>query len=237
MAFDLDQELPAGRFEDASPQDVLAWAFERFGGRIVVASSFGVEDVALIDMACRVRSDVRVFTLDTGRLHQETYDAMDRLRNRLELSLEVMFPDAARVEGMVREHGLNLFYDSTENRRRCCLARKVEPLRRVLSQVDAWVTGLRREQAVTRAAVGKVEIDHGNGGIVKVNPLADWTSQQVWEYVKDNRVPYNALHDAGYPSIGCEPCTRPVKPGEDPRSGRWWWEHAETRECGLHLKV
>ncbi len=230
-------EDPASPQDAVSPQDVLSWALERFGDRIVVASSFGVEDVALIDMAAAIRPDVRVFMLDTGRLHQATYDVMDRIRNRYQLRIEVMFPDAPRVEAMVREHGINLFYDSPESRRRCCLARKVEPLKRMLTTVDAWVTGLRRDQGVTRGQVAHVELDHANNSIVKVNPLADWTSEQVWDYVKANRVPYNALHDGGFPSIGCEPCTRPVKPGEDARSGRWWWENPDTRECGLHLKV
>lgn len=236
MAFDLS-EIPDGGFVDASPLDVLAWALERFGDRIVVASSFGVEDVALIDMAAEVRPGVRVFTLDTGRLHQETYDAMDRVRNRYDIQLETKFPEAAAVEAMVLRDGINLFYDSEANRKACCLVRKVAPLGRLLSSVDAWVTGLRRDQNVTRSELAKVEIDAGNGGIVKVNPLADWSSEQVWDYVRENRVPYNKLHDLGYPSIGCEPCTRPVNPGEDPRAGRWWWENPETKECGLHRKI
>ncbi len=236
MSFDLS-ELPGDRFEGATAETVLRWALERFGDRLVIASSFGLEDVVLIDMAAGLSDDIRVFTLDTGRLHQATYDLMDRVRNRYELDIEVMFPEAGAVQAMVRASGLNLFYDSISNRKRCCHARKLEPLARALGACDAWVTGLRREQNVTRAETPVVELDAAHGSIVKVSPLADWSSEQVWEYVRENRVPYNALHDAGYPSIGCEPCTRPVKPGEDARSGRWWWENAETRECGLHLKV
>lgn len=239
MDFSLS-ELPADGFESASPQELLAWALGRFsGGTVAIASSFGVEDVALIDMAVAIRPDVRIFTLDTGRLHQATYDVMDRIRNRYDVQLEVMFPETARVEAMAREYGINLFYDSVENRKRCCFARKVEPLGRMLGQLDAWVTGLRREQNVTRAAVAKVEIDNGTGGpaLAKISPLAAWSAEQVWAYVRERRVPYNALHDQGFPSIGCEPCTRAVKASEDIRAGRWWWENAETRECGLHRKV
>lgn len=230
-------QIPDDRLETASAEEVLTWAFEHFGDRVAIASSFGLEDVALIDMAASIRPDVRVFTLDTGRLNQETYDVMDRIRNRYDLALEVMFPDAGEVEAMVREHGINLFYDSVQNRKACCHVRKVAPLRRALSTVDAWITGMRRDQNVTRTAIAKVEVDEGNGGILKLNPLADWSTDQVESYVSEARVPRNALHAAGYPSIGCEPCTRAIQPGEDPRAGRWWWENPETKECGLHLKV
>lgn len=230
-------DIPAGGFEDATPHNILRWAFERFGDQLAIASSFGVEDVALIDMAVEINPDVRVFTLDTGRLHQATYDIMDRVRNRYDLKLQVMFPQSATVEEMVQDAGVNLFYDSRGNRKRCCGIRKVEPLRRALTGLSAWVTGLRRDQNVTRTQIPIVESDVAHGGIAKINPLATWSDTQVWEYVKENRVPYNKLHDGGFPSIGCEPCTRPVAPGEDPRSGRWWWENAETRECGLHLET
>jgi phosphoadenosine phosphosulfate reductase len=236
MTFDLS-ELPAGHFADSSAEEMLGWALERFGNRLVIASSFGVEDVALIDMAAAIRPEVRVFTLDTGRLHQETYDVMDRVRNRYDIEIEVMFPQADAVQDMVRSCGMNLFYDSIQNRKKCCGIRKLEPLGRALASCEAWVTGLRREQNVTRSDTPKVEIDSAHGGILKLAPLANWTGEQVWEYVKENRVPYNGLHDTGFPSIGCEPCTRPIKPDEDERAGRWWWENAETRECGLHLKV
>jgi thioredoxin-dependent adenylylsulfate APS reductase len=176
-----------------------------------------------------------VFTIDTGRLPQETYNVMDHVREKYGIPIEVYFPRAEDVEEMVRKHGLNLFYKSVELRILCCHVRKVEPLKRALSGLDAWITGLRREQAPTRAVIKKVEVDHVNGGIIKINPLADWTSQQVWEYIREKGVPYNALYDHGYLSIGCAPCTRPIKQGEDPRSGRWWWEKG-IKECGLHWR-
>ena len=150
--------------------------------------------------------------------------------------IEVYFPEASAVQKMVEEHGLNLFYKSVDLRRLCCQIRKVEPLNRALAGLDAWITGLRKEQALTRSDIKKIEIDKEHGNIIKINPLADWTNDQVWTYIKENNVPYNVLHDQGYPSIGCMPCTRTVKPEEDPRSGRWWWEQEAHKECGLHLK-
>jgi len=160
---------------------------------------------------------------------------MDAIREKYRIPIEVFFPRTEEVELMVREHGLNLFYKSPELRTRCCHVRKVEPLKRALSGLDAWITGLRREQTSSRTSIRKVEIDYANGGIAKINPLADWTSQQVWAYIHENDVPYNVLFDQGYASIGCSPCTRPIKPGEDPRAGRWWWETG-TKECGLHWR-
>jgi phosphoadenosine phosphosulfate reductase len=218
-----------------SPQDVLAWALREFHPRIALASSFGAEDVVLIDMMLKINPDARVFTLETGRLPYETYTLMEALRERYGLAIEVYFPQAERVEAMVREHGANLFYRSIELRKFCCDVRKVEPLGRALSGLGAWITGLRRDQAVTRTAVQVVELDRDHGGIVKINPLVDWSWDDVWSYTREHRVPYNALHDQGYPSIGCAPCTRAVTPGEDPRAGRWWWENPETKECGLHV--
>ena len=229
------QLIERDAFEAKSAQDLVRWALEEFGDRIALASSFGAEDVALIDMMVKVKVNPRVFTLDTGRLNQETYDVIDKVRERYRIPVEVMFPNAEAVEQMVREKGLNLFYHSVENRKLCCGIRKVEPLKRALATVDAWMTGLRRDQVVTRAAVKKVDVDADHGGIVKINPLADWTWEQVIGYVKQNGVPYNALHDQGYPSIGCAPCTRAIKPGEDFRAGRWWWERPEQKECGLHV--
>lgn len=224
-----------GAFESKSATEILRWALEKFHPRIALASSFGAEDVALVDMLLKLNPKARVFTLDTGRLNQETYDVMDKIRSRYGISIEVFFPDAEAVEQMVRERGLNLFYHSIENRMLCCHIRKVEPLKRALATVDAWITGLRHEQVVTRAGVKKAEIDADHGGIVKLNPLADWTWDQVWDYIRKHDVPYNVLHDQGYPSIGCAPCTRAIKPGEDFRAGRWWWERPEQKECGLHV--
>jgi phosphoadenosine phosphosulfate reductase len=222
------------KLERASPQEVLRWALDTLHPKVGLASSFGAEDVVLIDMMVKLRPDARVFTLDTGRLPQETYDVMDAVREKYNLSVEVFYPKTDAVEAMVNEHGLNLFYKSVEFRKMCCGVRKVEPLNRALSGLDGWITGLRREQTDTRAAVAKVELDAGHGNILKLNPLADWTSDQVWAYIRQHRVPYNLLHDRGYPSLGCAPCTRAVKPGEHPRAGRWWWEEEAKKECGLH---
>ena len=222
--------------EGLSAPELLLWAFEAFAPRIALACSFQAEESVLIHMMHSLRgSEIRIFTLDTGRLNQETYDCMDAIRERYGVRVEVFFPDAAKVESMVRENGPNLFYKSVEQRKLCCGIRKVEPLGRALKDLDAWLTGLRREQAVTRGDLTKVEIDKDHGGIVKINPLADWSHREVWDYIRENNLPYNKLHDLGYPSIGCAPCTRPIKPGEDIRAGRWWWENPETKECGLHV--
>jgi phosphoadenosine phosphosulfate reductase len=228
--------IPADEtLEGWSPQDTLAWTFETFGKRAALASSFGAEDVVLIDMMVNLDPKARVFTLDTGRLNQETYDVMDRVRERYGIEIEVMFPEAGSVQELVRTHGLNCFYQSVEMRKACCGIRKVEPLGRALSELDAWITGLRRDQNVTRSDTKKVEVDLDHHGMHKINPLTDWTGEDIWAYIRENDVPYNALHDRGLPSIGCEPCTRAVEPGEDERAGRWWWENPDTKECGLHV--
>ena len=235
MQAKLPQALAAAN--NFSTTDLLSWSFAKFHPRLALACSFQAEGSVLIDLIHRLRgNDFRVFTLDTGRLNQETYDCMEAIRARYGIEIESYLPDAAQVEDMVRQYGVNLFYDSIEQRKLCCGVRKVEPLKRALSGLDGWMTGLRREQGVTRAQVQKIEIDHDHGGIVKLNPLADWTGRQIWDYIKQNKVPYNRLHDRGYPSIGCAPCTRAVQAVEDSRAGRWWWEEPETRECGLHVK-
>ncbi len=221
--------------ESKSAQEVLKWALDTFHSRISLASSFNAEDVVVIDMLTKLRKDSRVFSVDTGRLNQETYDVMDALRDKYDITIETYFPDQKEVEDMVRERGLNLFYRSVENRKLCCEMRKVHPLNRALSKLDAWITGLRREQVSTRVDIQKVEIDSGHGNIIKVNPIADWTWDMVWDYIRKNDVPYNKLNDKGYPSIGCECCTRAVKPGEDLRAGRWWWEQHTDKECGMHF--
>ena len=229
-------EKLAEDFETKSAQHVLRWALETYAGKIALASSFGAEDVVIIDMMHKiVNSKAKVFTLDTGRLNQETYDVIDAIKTRYGIEIEVYFPDQFDVEGMLRAHSMNLMYESVENRKLCCEIRKVRPLNRALMNLDGWITGLRRDQVSTRGSTKKVEIDGSHGGIIKVNPLADWTFEKVWDYIKENDIPYNKLHDAGYPSIGCAPCTRAVGPGEDRRSGRWWWENASNKECGLHF--
>ena len=221
-----------------SAVDLLDWAFARFHPHLALACSFQAEESVLIDLMHRIRgADFRLFTLDTGRLNQETYDCMDAIRERYGIQIEVFFPEAMGVEKMVRENGLNLFYNSVQLRKLCCGVRKVDPLSRALKDLDAWMTGLRREQAVTRADVHKIEVDRDHGNIIKINPLVDWSYDDVWDYIRKNNVPYNRLHKQGYPSIGCAPCTRSVEPAEDLRAGRWWWENPDTKECGLHIST
>ncbi len=227
----------AKKLEKEKAEAILRWAVESFP-RIGFASSFGVEDVAVIDLLSKIDSKkkVVVFTLDTGRLPEETYQLIDQIRGKYGVTITSYFPDKAAVEKLEREKGFYSFRQSVENRKECCGIRKVEPLSRALSELDAWITGLRREQAVTRTDLPKIETDTAHNNMAKINPIADWTHAQLWEYVKGNKVPYNKLHDQGFPSIGCAPCTRAVKPGEDVRAGRWWWEMPEHKECGLHVK-
>lgn len=223
------------RFQGAPPEVVLAWALDAHHPNIALASSFSMEDIVLIAMMTEIRSDARVFALDTGRLNEETYEVAEAVRAKLGIRIEWHFPDRAAVEELEREKGLYSFRESLENRHECCRIRKVEPLGRALAGLRAWITGQRRGQGVTRAELSIVETDRGHGGILKINPLAAWTGRQVETYIRERNLPYNRLHDAGYPSIGCAPCTRAVGPDEDPRAGRWWWERPEHKECGLHL--
>ena len=216
-------------------QDALQWAFDNLHPRVAKASSFGAEDSVIIDMMVKINPKSRFFTLDTGRLNEETYDIMDELSKKYNINFEVLFPDSQEVEEMVRTKGINLFYDSVENRHLCCGIRKVHPLRRMLKNLDGWISGIRRDQTSIRKDAKMLEIDEKYDGIVKINPLIDWTWDQVWDYIKKNNVPYHKLLDKGYPSIGCQPCTRAIKDGEDLRAGRWWWESKEHKECGLHM--
>jgi thioredoxin-dependent adenylylsulfate APS reductase len=225
--------LPA--LETSTAQDVLAWGLEAFGDRLAVCTSFQAEGMAILHMAHRLYPGVRVFTIDTGRLPQATYDLMAEVRRRYGLQVEVVLPDSREVEAMVTRHGPNLFYDSVPQRLLCCEIRKVRPLDRKLRTLDAWVTGLRRSQSETRASICKVETDEAHGSIVKLNPLADWTAEQVETYLRDHDVPRHALYAEGYTSIGCAPCTRAPLPGEGPRAGRWWWETETAKECGIHF--
>ena len=217
-----------------SPQEVLQWSLDNLHPRIAMASSFGAEDVVVIDMMMKINPKARIFTLDTGRLNQETYDVMDEIRKKYNVNIEVMFPDQNEVEQMVRVNGLNLFYHSVGNRKLCCGIRKVHPLNRILSTLDGWITGLRADQTEVRSNANKIELDEQHNGIIKINPIMEWTWDQTWDYIKKNNIPYNKLHDKGFPSIGCEPCTRAIKPGEPLRAGRWWWESDSQKECGLH---
>lgn len=226
----------ARSFEEKRPEAILEWAFEHFGSRrFALVSSFQAEAMVLIDMATRIQPDVRVITIDTGRLPEETHALIDRVRDRYGLRIETVYPETDLVEAMTSKHGANLFYREADLRKLCCHVRKVRPLARALQSVDAWGTGLRRDQAATRARIPKVGLDSNNGGIVKLCPIVDWVWDDVWAYIRRHNVPHHPLYDQGYLSIGCAPCTRPVQAGEDPRSGRWWWEEATHKECGLHL--
>jgi len=219
----------------APAEDVLAWGLSEFGNRLGIFTSFQASGMVIVDMAARIRRDVRVMTLDTGRLPTETYDLISAVRDRYGIQIELLYPDADEVSAMVSKHGPNLFYERVAYRRLCCEVRKVRPLDRKLKELDAWVTGLRREQGESREQIDKVRIDGEHDGILKLCPLADWTDQQVWDYIRSNDVPYHPLYTKGYTSIGCHPCTRPTEPGEHPRAGRWWWESGDPKECGIHF--
>ena len=220
---------------EKGPQAALEYFLHAFPSSTALSSSLSYEDQALTDMMVKIRKDARIFTLDTGRQFPETYELIDRTNMQYGIKIEVFFPDFRKVQEMVREHGINLFYDSVEFRHLCCNVRKVEPLKRALAGVEVWVSGLRREQSVTRKDMQMVEYDAVDN-VIKLNPLILWSEQQVKDYVRENGVPYNKLHNQGFPSIGCQPCTRAVKPGEDIRAGRWWWEDPDHRECGLHSR-
>ena len=219
---------------DAPAERILDTALRAFHPRIAFACSLGLEDVVLLDLIWRRECRPRIFVLDTGRLPQETYDTLAAVRARYGLPIEAYFPDTAAVQALLAAKGPNSFYASLENRLECCRIRKVEPLGRALAGAAAWITGLRRDQGATRGGLDPFQWDADHGGMVKVNPLVHWSLEQVWDYVRVHDVPCNPLHARGYPSIGCAPCTRAVQPGEDPRSGRWWWERPEHKECGLH---
>lgn len=223
-------------FETQDAEAVLKWAYARFGGRVVLASSFSREDMILMDLAVKIRRNPRIVTLDTGRLPEETHRIMDDFRKKYGVAIEAYFPDKDAVEALVKKKGFYSFRESLENRKECCQIRKVEPLARALRGADAWITGQRRDQAVTRVVLNKIEPDFGNTGLVKFNPLADWDEARIVAYVKEKKLPYNVLYDQGYRSIGCAPCTRAVAPGEDERAGRWWWENPGQKECGIHRR-
>lgn len=225
----------AAHFDGQNSEALLKWAVQEFGRDLTLACSLGAEDMVLVDQLVKIAPDARIFVLDTGRLHEPTYETLERARLKYGIEFEVYYPQTNAVEALLRTKGPVSFYQSIENRKECCGIRKVEPLRRALSGRRAWITGLRRQQAVTRAALPKVEWD-GDHGLFKLNPLADWSEEQVWDYVRTHGVPTNPLHTQGFPSIGCAPCTRAIAPGEDIRAGRWWWESPEQKECGLHVR-
>lgn len=214
-------------------QGILKWASETFGSRVALATSFGAEDQVLTDLCAGLKDNTRVFTLDTGRFFQETYDVMEETMVRYGLPLQVYPPNAEDLARLIETDGPNLFHQSVEKRKACCAVRKTFPLQRALTGLEAWITGLRKGQSVTRSGTQPVEWDEEHS-LYKISPLYDWPEERVWSYIRAQRVPYNKLHDKGFPSIGCAPCTRAVAPGEDVRAGRWWWELPEHRECGLH---
>ena len=218
---------------NASPEEVIKFFNDIFGEKLALSSSLGAEDQVLTHMYVNTNEKPNIFTLDTGRLFPETYKLIAATNNKYNIKLKIYFPNTDEVEQMVNNKGIDPFFESIENRKLCCNIRKLGPLKRAFSGLDAWICGLRRDQAVTRFATRKVEWDEVNN-IIKINPLNDWSEEDVWKYIKSNNIPYNELHDKGFPSIGCEPCTRAVKEGEDVRAGRWWWEQPESKECGLH---
>jgi len=221
--------------EGKSPMGVIGFFLQYFGEHIVLSTSLGLEDQVITEMVLRQKRDTEVFTLDTGRLFPETYDLIARTNKFFGIRMKTYFPEPAKVEELVAAKGINLFYDSVENRKLCCSIRKVAQLPRAFKDKQAWICGLRKDQSVSRFFNKLIEWD-ANNGLVKINPLINWTEKEVWDYIKKNNIPYNLLHDRGFPSIGCEPCTRAIEPGEDIRSGRWWWESELHKECGLHKK-
>jgi len=222
------------RFAKSDAETVLSFFINEYGRNLAFSSSMGAEDQVLTDMIWTKYPETRIFTLDTGRLFQESYELMDKIEERYNRRIEIFFPDKAEVEKMVAEKGINLFYKSIDNRKECCHIRKTVPLSRALSGVEAWVTGIRRDQAITRYAAPLVEWNE-QYKLLKINPLRDWTQEMVWDYIRKHDLPYNKLHDNGFPSIGCAPCTRAISPSEDIRAGRWWWELPENKECGIHV--
>ena len=216
-------------------QQIIDFFIHKLGNKITFGTSLGAEDQVITDLLIKTGKTFNIFTLDTGRLFPETYDLIDRTNNKFKIKIEVMFPDYGEVEAMVKKEGINLFYKSIELRNHCCQLRKLNPLKRALAEKEAWFTGLRRSQSVTRVDMKIVEWDD-NSSMLKINPLIDWSEEDVWKYLKENKIPYNPLHDKGFPSIGCQPCTRAIEPDEDLRAGRWWWENPDTKECGLHAK-
>jgi phosphoadenosine phosphosulfate reductase len=225
LSLELEQRIAATR-------EQLAAARERFG-RVVYSNSLGAEAIVLTDIICTDVPGIDIFSIDTGRLHEETYELLEKLQRRYRNRIRVVHPDAAQLESLVSGQGINGFYHSLDARLACCRIRKVEPFRRAIAGYSAWVTGVRREQSATRAQARALEWDE-EYELYKISPLLDWREEQIWQYIRARQLPYNRLHDRQYPSIGCSPCTRAIQPGESRRAGRWWWEQPESRECGLH---
>lgn len=223
------------QFEGKTPEEVLGFFLAEYKGKIALSSSLGIEDQLLTDLVVKLDRQARIFTLDTGRLFPETYSLIDRTNMKYGIQLEIFFPKHEAVEAMVKAEGVNLFYAGIDQRKQCCNVRKMEPLKRAFQGLEVWICGLRRDQSVTRKEMQLVEWDENNQ-LIKLNPLINFTEQEVWAAIKERQVPYNKLHDKGFPSIGCQPCTRAIEAGEDVRAGRWWWENPDQKECGLHKR-
>ena len=231
---DLVKELNE-KLKGCSAQEVISYFVNEYDGKLAFGSSLGAEDQVITDMIAKIDTSTKIFTLDTGRIFPETYTTLEETNKKYDINIEVYFPNSERVERMVNENGINLFYENVQNRKMCCHVRKIEPLQRAMSDVDVWITGLRKDQSITRILTDIVELDATTNKL-KINPLVDWSEEDIWNYIKENEVPYNKLHDKGFPSIGCQPCTRAIEEGEDVRAGRWWWETPEQKECGLHSR-
>lgn len=222
-------------WQKKNPVEFLRYFMDQFSDRIALATSLGAEDQVITDMMAGISKEAKIFTLDTGRLFPETYNLIDKTNKHYDIKIDVYFPQSEKVEAMVKEKGVNLFYDNVDNRKLCCGIRKVEPLQRAFKGLDVWVCGLRKDQTISRFFSELVEWDKVNG-LIKINPLIDWTEKDVWNYIRKKNVPFSPLHERGFASIGCQPCTRAVQPGEDFKAGRWWWEGQEQKECGLHKR-
>ncbi|OFX51425.1 MAG: phosphoadenosine phosphosulfate reductase [Bacteroidetes bacterium GWA2_30_7] len=223
------------KLQNLKISEILMYFSNEYPEQVVFTTSMGAEDQVLTSKIAKTDKSIKIVTLDTGRLFQETYELIQRTESKFNIKINIIFPNNSSVEKMVNVKGVNLFYDSIENRKLCCNIRKIEPLKRALEGNKVWINGLRRDQSTTRNNINLVEFDEVTN-VLKVNPLYNWTNEMVWEYIKNEKVPYNPLHDKNYPSIGCQPCTSTVEHGKDIRSGRWWWENPETRECGLHKR-
>ena len=221
-------------FKYSKPEEILEYFITHYKNKIAFASSFSIEDQVITKMIVDINRDTKIITLDTGRLPYETYKLIESTNSFFDIKIDVYFPEFNSVQKIVKEKGINLFYNSVEERKLCCSVRKVEPLKRALQGHEAWVTGLRKEQSITRNNLNLIDIDE-NFSLVKINPLFSWTEDEVWSYIKKHNIPYNNLYNKNYKSIGCAPCTRAVSEGGDAREGRWWWENPDTKECGLHL--
>lgn len=222
-------------FKNSTTQEIVKYFLENYKGKIALSSSLAAEDQVLTDILLKEDKKAKIFTLDTGRLHPETYDVMDATNLKYNIKIDAFFPNENSVQELYQTQGVNGQYESIDKRKHCCYIRKIEPLKRALKGLDIWVTGLRSSQSITRVEMPLVEYD-ASFDVIKINPIINWSEDDVWNYIKENRIPYNKLHDKGFPSIGCAPCTRAIKDGEDIRAGRWWWENPEHKECGLHKK-